>query len=1027
MRYPNIKRGFGRSLAALGLGLAVAAGFGCGTMARAQESPAPSAAKQPSTQRLVFATYYYWYQGDPRKALPTAHLRNSQGVTTLTHHPWESVGPWISFDRAQWHRNNFQLMAGGGIDVALAVYRGDVENRRAYAIKGLDVMAQALKELRTEGPTPLTHKAHEHPQIALGLDLGGLATQYGGPVDLKQQDVQRSLYGMIRDFYLHVPAEFRASVQLPASQIAKSGAAEATGTTRGVAYIVRLMSDAAVKDADNSFLTYCNRRFAQEFGAGLVWVGTPELATRVTALDAVAPYPAAQQGAVLAKDGWIGTGSFGPGYDASSQGAGAKIRSRDNGQQTIVDFRRIIQEKPEWVFIDSWNNFAHGSDVAPSLEYGLLYRDLVQGGVFDYKQSEDYAADFLRATAPRAITPGRIYQVEVVVQNSGTEDWNGLNLASLSYQWLQNGKPVGERGASVVSRGQSRGEVKTYVIGVTAPLAEGKPLPPGEYELEFRMTRRQGTEELLFDAAGAAPHRIPVTVGPSVPARPYWLSSTMPTMTRSGASYPAKLRVRNDGADTWKQGTYAVGYRWRKVSTYLKGGAQDSDTVLVEGPKVTLPADVEPGKILELEVPVATVDAQGKPFATWSPKDDWDYLLEWDLHDGQKYLSSAGASQLREPVEVLDRDPAPHFLGCNLPPQLVAGRTEKITVGLLNRGPETWKKDRDKVVVHWYYMDGTEAAWNDDSLPLPEDVPPYSRFETQVPIDTAFERAFNGEEKKKGKKNQKFRTETITRPVVLREVPVRVPYYFGPMYCVLDFSHDGLHASTGLVSKGSDILVIPVNIFSPTFTPLPINAYYNLDGISQDVDRTDGDLDGRGNTLPAEYLPPYVNRPAPDGKPNYSPLYPSGLWVKPLNDLEASRVCFSYPNKNNQVPNMVRAQGQQLRFAGIQRTAVHLMAICTEPDVEAEFVLTYSDGSTATKKLKLTHWNEAPKHGERVAFKTPHRHTARGDDTQTSCYINHYTIPTDTLHTLVGIDFPKQPAVKILAVTLESSSFRASP
>ena len=36
----------------------------------------------------------------------------------------------------------------------------------------------------------------------------GLAAQYGGPVDLKQQDVQRSLYGMVRDFYLHVPAAF---------------------------------------------------------------------------------------------------------------------------------------------------------------------------------------------------------------------------------------------------------------------------------------------------------------------------------------------------------------------------------------------------------------------------------------------------------------------------------------------------------------------------------------------------------------------------------------------------------------------------------------------------------------------------------------------------------------------------------------------------------------------------------------------------------------------------------------------------
>src|SRR5205085_6853957 len=99
----------------------------------ARQTAAPVA-----TQRLVFAHYYYNFQGDPRKAVPYRNIRDKQGLTTMTDHPWESVGPWMSFDRAMWHKNQFQMMAAGGVDVALAVYRGDRENRRAYAIKGLD-------------------------------------------------------------------------------------------------------------------------------------------------------------------------------------------------------------------------------------------------------------------------------------------------------------------------------------------------------------------------------------------------------------------------------------------------------------------------------------------------------------------------------------------------------------------------------------------------------------------------------------------------------------------------------------------------------------------------------------------------------------------------------------------------------------------------------------------------------------------------------------------------------------------------
>lgn len=1013
--------------------LALLAGAGAflagGPRARAQELPKFNrTGRKPATQKLVFAHYYYSFQGDGRKPVPVRDIRNQQGLSILTNHPWESVGPWMSYDRAQWHKNQFQMMAAGGIDVALAIYRGDRESRRGYAIKGLDVMAQGLKELRADGLAPLT-VAREYPQIGMALDLGGLSDQYGGPVSLKDADVQKSLYGMIRDFYAHIPEEFRATVQLPPSRLTGAEPASVANTPRGAAYVVRLLNDAAVKDADDSFLAYVNQRFAREFGARLLWIGTPGLTNRVKGFDGTAPFPAATRPSSTSDDGWIRIGSLGPGYDDTARGTKVGIRPRENGQQTILDFRRLISANPDWVFIDSWNGYGQGTDVAPSLEYGLLYRDLIRAAVLQYKQSADYAADFLKASVPRVLQPGHIYQVDVVLQNSGTYDWDVLSGAALSYRWLKDGKYVGDPGNSLPIGGLTRGEKKTFLIGIAAPMKDGQSLSGGEYELELNLNRPEGNQVVWFDEEDSAPYRIPVTIGSAPQSRPQFVNSTMPTVVKRDAAYPATIRIRNDGSDTWKKGAVSLGYRWRKVSTYLKGAAQDSDEVVAEGKRVPLSADVAPGRLISVEVPVYTIDAKSQPLTTWSPQEDWTYVLEWDVYDGKQYLSAAGGATFRETVEVVDRDPAPSFVGCNLPSELFAGRTEKITVGLINNGPETWIKGRDKVVVHWYYMDGSEASWNDNLLPLQENVPPFSKVEAEVPDDLAEKLlGTEGDKKKKGKKGEKkTHKELVVQPTVLRDVPVRVPYYFGPMYCVFDFQHDGLNASTSSSSKGNDLLVIPVNVYSPTFTPLQIANHYNVDGMSQDVDRGDGNIDGRNNSFPAEFLPPYVSRP-PVGTANPAPslLYPSGLWVQPLNDLNSSRVCFLYPPKTNQTPNMMACQGQKIEFGGLTRTAVYLLALSTEEDVTGEFTLLYDDGTSEKKKLTFTHWNEAPKHGERVAFRVPHRHTAAGDDPSTACYLNQYTLSTDRLKKLIGVELPRLPAVKVVGITLESAGLRAN-
>ncbi|MBM3946551.1 MAG: hypothetical protein FJ315_04010, partial [SAR202 cluster bacterium] len=468
-------------LLALACGSVLAAGSGSGV--RAQESME----RRSPTQRLVLAYYLYSFQGDPRKPVPTQGIRTEKGQSLLTDHPWDSVGPWFSYDRAVWHRSQLQNMTCAGIDVALTVYRGGLKDRRTWAIKGLDALAQALKEMRGEGTQALTRR-QEFPRIGLALDLRGLADQYGGPADLRQPDVQRSLYGMLRDFFLHVPEEFRARVHLPAARVPREIGGGAS--PRGVAYVVSLLHEEGVTGGGPGILGALSRRFGAEFGASLVWVGTPTLQRSLPELDAVADYPAASRPVAFHQAGWIRTASLGPGADGSAGGGRSPIRSRETGSAFVQDLRQVIQEAPDWVLLDSWNDYARGTEIAPSFEHGQQYKDLLRGAVLDFKQSQDYAAQFLHTNAPRVIQSGSVYQVEVVVQNSGTADWDQTNVASLTYRWFQNGTAVGRPGVTIQRTGQKRGESRPYLIGVLGPVLEEKgPAPPGEYELEFTMSR----------------------------------------------------------------------------------------------------------------------------------------------------------------------------------------------------------------------------------------------------------------------------------------------------------------------------------------------------------------------------------------------------------------------------------------------------------------------------------------------------------------------------------------------------------
>jgi hypothetical protein len=598
------------------------------------------------------------------------------------------------------------------------------------------------------------------------------------------------------------------------------------------------------------------------------------------------------------------------------------------------------------------------------------------------------------------MVPRTLYQVQVLVQNTGIKGWTGTAGMGLSYQWFKEGQPVGDPAPVASTSYVAPNDLRTLTVGLVGPMNGIKPLPDGDYELRLDMLKTPG---VWFDSPADLAYVVPVRIEGSPPDahagasageagsgdHPYWILSGMTTLAKSGETYTAPIRLRNDSGATWRKADgAAVGYRWLRVSSDLHGVSTQKEERLEATGKMELPADVVPGGVIALPMPVRLTDDAGKPLPVWTPKSLWCYVLEWDLYDGKQWASEAGAPTRREAVAVLGDDLGPSFIGTGLTPTQPSGNTVLTKVGLRNNGPTPWTANIDRIVSHWYFYDGSESRWAGVETPLPYDVKP-------------------------------------GQTVVVPDVRIQVPDFTGPMYVALDLKHGQNYASTGSNSRGNDIYVLPVNIVGGTMQPVNLGSLFDTDGISFDTNRADGDLDGQGHTLPAEALPPYQWQPPAGVARLDTPIYPCGLWTHPVT--EGDRVPFWYPDKADGSKNLLTCAGQRLELPPGARAAIHLMGTATASDAHGDVTLIYQDGTTSVIPLEMSSWTEGPQHGEHVAFTCLHRHAAAGDEPGTRCCLYHYTLHPERGKTLVAVLLPQVAAMKVMAVTMESETRPEAP
>lgn len=932
------------------------------------EPPATRPGDEFLLEKLSLTHYFYWYQADPRKEAPFTHVRHEDGTSAITDHPLRGVGPWFSSDRVQWHKDELSDVRNAGIDIIIPVYWGSAAQRREFASKGLNCMVQALKELKAEGKS--------YPLVGMFFDTSAMWVQYGEKPDLRQDEVKETFYGMIKDFFLNVPEEFRAVVQVPPE---KGGYP---------AYIVVLYAGEWFSDMDSTFVEYCNKRFAEDFGGRrLVWIANAAFRPKAAVMDGYTNYGAGL-GVQFDDTGWIDIAGVGAGYDDTAvRGRTTPIRSRMGGNTYKLDWDTVIGKSPDWVIVDGWNELHEGSDICASAEYGDRYIGLTRINMLRFNGLRDYDAKFLKHDTPSVLVPGAMYQVTLTVKNAGTKPWYPGQGIYLAGRWFKDGALYMDTDVRLpIQETVLAGQVITKTVGIRITDRAGNPMPEGDYELRWELVK--GRDE-WFSNAGDTPLCVPVKLAANASPGFTLVSSTAPTLMKSGATYGVALRIRNDGPSVWKGSTAKVGYRWYRVSVHLGRDSEDrAELIGANESAFTLPADVQPGRIADVVLPVATVTSDGTPLPVWTQDALWTYVLKWDVFDGEKWLGAAGVGSSSEAVKVTSTDYGPRFVSSTTPEEMPAGKRQNVTVTLENTGPDVWTKADFSVGYHWYYLDGTEALWDGGKFPLPSDVQP-------------------------GKQ-------------VTVKATVTPPSFDGRYFLVWDLAHQDTWSSTTAITRGSDILVVPVKVTKGRLVALDLTGQLDTDVVTFDTNRSDGDADGAGGTLPGEFMPlPGDWTPCGiwattgtkiEGQP--APIFELGAQGSHQSSQPLRRISFMYPPKADGAKNAISCNGQTIEFKPGRYAAIHLLVLASR-NVTAEIGIGYDQ--VRTSSIVLPGWGEKPAGSLHPALAVLHRHTPQGDQRDLPSYLAHVEIAADPVKEARAIILPKEPALKILAVTLEKA------
>jgi hypothetical protein len=870
--------------------------------------------------RVTAARYRMDYQSDPRKSSAGPVLADMAGAVTAAAVPYEGIGPWWSHDRADWHRTQLEAARQAGIDVLLAEVSGSKADIARYVRRGLASLAAALRWLDIAG--------RETPGIALSLPIGTVRTEGDKPADIQTEIGREALVRTLVRLRAMIPTAHRFTIPtLPAAAefVHLSGTKPNDLSTENALAIRKAYFAATGKD----LLLSAQGDPKQLPGAD---APMPDLGTRTAATAAG-----------LIRTAVVGVGSRRPGE--------APLTRFD------ADFSqfRLTMRSPEvlsadLVVIDNWNDVTRVGQISPTLFDGMELSDAVLAGS-RLRAASAGQLRLVRSTLPLTAAPGTKLQVRFWLQNLSSVVWQPGRHAV----WARFGSSAPQivgNPAAPVAPGQYAlvaGMVSMPAEAGTPALSMGvSPLRrPGELNME---TETVITELPPIPLTAAPTHR--VTLG----------QCDLPSLLETGGATSVKALLRNDGTEAWKIGTKVTARLWQ-----VQGDTTTETPVEAADSSIPLDREVPAGTETLVEIPLATVSPTGRALAETGP--EHHYSLRFEVN---------GAATSAEPIEIGDADFGVEFIADFTPASLPGEKRQPVKIGLRNRGSQTWRKEAVRIGYHWYYQDGTEAIWEDETTPLTNDIEPGGEIQDMLAWVTP-------------------------------------PPYDGNYILVWDVKVGNQWVSAEPSVRPFETMVHRVEIVRGRLQFIDLSRSFNINAFTSADARGGGDLDGTGTTLPEEILPPFSGT---DIAASRFGLPSSGVGL----DSE-KRISFRWGAHGEKARNAVAAQGQRIPLAEPHKgdivRVVHLLVAVTSNNITGALQLEFEDNSRQYSSIPFSGWDQKPMFGEEIAYEVPYTHR-RGSDTPGKP-VKLFRIPLKVTEKrkLQALILPNLPGLKLLAVTLE--------
>jgi hypothetical protein len=636
-----------------------------------------------------------------------------------------------------------------------------------------------------------------------------------------------------------------------------------------------------------------------------------------------------------------------------------QIVGRANADTYQTTWGAAVKNNPDWIIINSWNDFANGTEIALSREYADRYANLTRMNIALWRGEKPWAAAFLSNDAPSRIVQSRIYTTHVRIENTGASIWRKLQSFSLSYRWCdKDGRVVDASAPRIALQDDvAPGDSYTATIGITALNGFGKQIDPGDYTLVIDMIQGQSR---WFSYAGNIPLKIPVTIVDEKASEPNTMRVlSINTPVFHGLKNKAIVQIRNEGGQTWKKGEKIAILKQISGASNFQDGAFSTP--------ISAENDVIPGSIATCAIEFFGVgDSNQNYFST----DYSGYTLQ-----SKEQFASAPLTTPQLGGQIMLSDLNRH---------LQAGQNVDVKLIVRNNSQKLWKKNDYKIAYQWSDLNGVPLSTEPAGFAyLPRDIEPGSEAVALAKIQTP---EFAGR-------------YIITWGMALPsgEFEYKTNAYQPERFLLVQ----QIWAVGGAGDKA---------------IPVDLAKYFDTRAVLFEGETGSG-IDGAGNAFPAEMMPPNGTKEA-DANPFLigapgPELYPAPYSTASENG--TGRISFLFPSKVGN--DAVGANGQTISIPAGKYKSAHILAVTTAESTEkAIFTLTTSDGGSIPATLDILPWRSSTASAAQFPYASKNGVITLESPTPA---LGEYDIAAPTGKKVVSITLPKSSSVKVFAITLE--------